>query len=827
MWSVGCKPFLLRMNVRNRFSDAVREEIRHQIVEADGNEVFFSGAINEAGVVVSVTTAARGDAHSVPVNYAEARKGSVLIHNHPSGNLHPSDADLRIASDCAENAQGFFIVNNNVSEVYVVMEPVKPVVITRLDEDRVAYYLSAEGPLAVSNPAYEERTVQLALTKNIARAFNDNAVGVFEAGTGVGKSFAYLVPSMLWALENKERVVISTGTINLQQQLIEKDVPLAQKIIGKPVKAVLVKGRQHYVCLRRLDDAGKERDLFSDDQETFDRIAAWAKESKTGNRADLSFMPPESVWSRVNSETDLCAGMRCAFREKCFVMRVRKEAADAQLLVVNHHLLFADVESRSSGIGYDDTAVLPPYRRLVFDEAHGIEDAATSFFSETLHRFKISRQLNLLFRTRKSAAAGFLFTVAALSVQEDHTAEAQAEIARIKNAFAVLEDAALEMMDRDFSVRLFAQNASRFGSVLAALSDVQRHIANLTALMREMIAEIPEDDADNAVVRETKSVLSRLDGMAALCKNFCGWDEHPESVYWIQRQRMNPELAKHYDSPFFVQLFQSPLDIAPLMHGGVFEPMSTVVCTSATLCIGGNFSFWQRRTGVGFVERERLLSGDFPSPFPYKKNLLFAVPNDAPFSDSEHFQPYLEDAIVRLIQAAGGRTLVLFTAYDSLRHACATARSRLHSLGMTVLKQGDDERFRLLNAFKDDTGSVLFATDSFWEGVDVPGDSLSQVIIVKLPFDVPSDPVFTARSELIQQRGGSPFMELSVPQAVIKFRQGVGRLIRRGDDRGVVVCLDRRIMEKRYGQIFLHSIPDCKRMYAPLNEILGAVGEMI
>ncbi|MDE5798461.1 MAG: helicase, partial [Treponemataceae bacterium] len=486
-------------------------------------------------------------------------------------------------------------------------------------------------------------------------------------------------------LENKERVVISTGTINLQQQLIEKDVPLAQKIIGKPVKAVLVKGRQHYVCLRRLDDAGKERDLFSDDQETFDRIAAWAKESKTGNRADLSFMPPESVWSRVNSETDLCAGMRCAFREKCFVMRVRKEAADAQLLVVNHHLLFADIESRSSGIGYDDTAVLPPYRRLVFDEAHGIEDAATSFFSETLHRFKISKQLNLLFRMRKSAAAGFLFTVAALSVQEDHTAEAQAEIARIKNAFAVLEDAALEMMDRDFSVRLFAQNASRFGSVLAALSDVQRHIANLTALMREMIAEIPEDDADNAVVRETKSVLSRLDGMAALCKNFCGWDEHPESVYWIQRQRMNPELAKHYDSPFFVQLFQSPLDIAPLMHGGVFEPMSTVVCTSATLCIGGNFSFWQRRTGVGFVERERLLSGDFPSPFPYKKNLLFAVPNDAPFSDSERFQPYLEDAIVRLIQAAGGRTLVLFTAYDSLRHACATARSRLHSLGMTVV----------------------------------------------------------------------------------------------------------------------------------------------
>ena len=827
LWSVGCKPFLLLMDAQNRFSEAVREEMRRQIIGADGNEVFFSGTVNEAGVVISVTVGARGGEHSVPVNHAEARNGSVLIHNHPSGNLHPSDADLRVASACAENAQGFFIVNNEVSDVYVVMEPVKPVVITRLDEDGVAHYLSAEGPFAASSPAYEERPVQLSLVRHIARAFNGSAVGVFEAGTGVGKSFAYLVPSMLWAVENKERVVVSTGTINLQQQLIEKDVPLAQKIIGRPCKAVLVKGRQHYVCLRRLDDAGKERDLFSEDQEQFDRIAAWAQETRTGSRSDLAFMPAETVWSRVNSEADLCAGMRCAFRERCFVMRVRKEAADANLLVVNHHLLFADIESRVSGAGYDDTAVLPPYRRLVLDEAHGIEDAATSFFGASLHRFKVTKQLNLLFRMRKSAAAGFLFTIAALSVQDDHTAEAQAEITRIKNAFAGLEDAATEMLGNDFSARLYAQSASRFAGVLDALAAVQRHIAGLTGIMRGMIADIPDDDTDNAVVHETKAVLTRLDGMTALCKNFCEWDEHPDSVYWIQRQRMNAAVAKNYESPFFIQLFQSPLDIAPLMHGGVFEPMETVVCTSATLGIGGTFSYWLRRTGAGYVDSERLLSGEFPSPFPYKQNLLLAVPDDAPFSGSEQFQPYIEDAIVRLIQAAGGRTLVLFTAYDSLRHACDTARSRLRLSGLTILRQGDDDRFRLLNAFKDDTSSVLFATDSFWEGVDVPGDSLSQVIIVKLPFGVPNDPVFAARSELIQKRGGSPFMELSVPQAVIQFRQGFGRLIRRSDDRGAVVCLDRRIMEKMYGRIFLSSIPDCKKLYAPLAEILAAVADMI
>ena len=827
MQSFDCEPFLLLMDARDRFSDAVREEMKRQIIGADGNEVFFVGMINEAGIVISVTVAARGDEHSVPINYAESRKGSVLIHNHPSGNLHPSGADLQIASDCSDRAQGFFIVNNDVSEVYVVMEPIKPTIIHELDEDAAAYFLSADGPLAASSPAYEERPVQLELIKKIARSFNKNAVGVFEAGTGVGKSFAYLVPSMLWAVQNKERVVVSTGTINLQQQLIEKDIPLAQKIIGKPLKAVLVKGRQNYVCLRRLDDAGRDRDLFSEDQELFDKIASWAKETKTGSRTDLAFMPPEGVWSRVNSEADACMGMRCKFRDQCFVMKVRKDAADANLLVVNHHLLFADIESRMSGAGYDDTAVLPPYRRLVFDEAHGIEDAATSFFSESLTRFKIIKQLNLLFRTRKSSAAGFLFTIGALATQEDRTAEAEEAIGQVKNALQRLEMDALNLLEQDYTIRLFSQNATRFAPVFQSLAGLQRHIAKLTGVIREMIETIPEDDRDNPAVWETKSVLRRLDDAVGVCKNFAEWDEHSDSVFWVQKQRLPPAIAKNYDSPFYPQFFQTPLDIAPLMNNGVFEPMETVVCTSATLSIDGTFNFWKRRTGVGFIEQERLLSGEFPSPFPYKKNLLLAIPNDAPFSDNEQFQPYIEDAIVRLIQAAGGRTLVLFTAYDSLRHACDTARTRLRLSGMTILKQGDDERFRLLTAFKDDTSSVLFATDSFWEGVDVPGDALSQVIIVKLPFGVPSDPVFAARSELIQKRGGNPFMELSVPQAVIKFRQGFGRLIRRGDDRGVVVCLDRRIMEKMYGRIFLNSIPDCKKMYEPLNTILGAVGDFI
>ena len=807
------------MEINKRFSPSVREEMRRQIESAGGNEVFFAGNIDAEGVVVSVVAGSRGNADTVPVNFSFAREASVLIHNHPSGNLQPSGADLMVASDASEKAQGFYIVNNSVSEVYVVMEPIKPTVTKKLDSDETAVYLSKSGPLAKISPYFEERPSQIELVKEIAHTFNDEAVGVFEAGTGVGKSFAYLVPSMLWALVNRDRVVISTGTINLQQQLSEKDIPQAEKIIGKKVKSILVKGRQNYVCLRRLSELGAERDLFSDETEIFDKIASWAKESKTGSKSDLSFLPPENLWQRINSEADACMGMRCKFREKCFVMKVRKEAADANILVVNHHMLFADIESRMNGAGYDDTAVLPPYKRIVFDEAHGIEDAATSFFSNSLNRFRILKQLNLIYRQRKASSTGYVFTLSALSKIEDKSDLVKNEIERAKESIASLEETAAAVLGREFNIRLFEGTAPRFSELIKKIIALQKNLATICGIMREIIDGIDEDDLDNSVIYESKAVLRRLDTMVEVCQNFVSWEEHAESVFWIGAKRLPPAMAKNLDNPMYYEFNETPLDIAPLMNKGVFEPMKSIVCTSATISISKSFDFWKKRVGINFIEKERVKSGEFASPFPYEKNMFFAVPSDAPFPDNENFQNFIEDAIVHLIEAAGGKTLVLFTAYDSLRHACDTVRTRLRSSGITVLKQGDDDRFRLLSQFKDDVSSCLFATDSFWEGVDVPGESLSLVIIVKLPFGVPSDPVFAARSEQISKKGGFPFMELSVPQAVIKFRQGFGRLIRRGDDKGAVVALDRRIIEKSYGRMFTESIPKCEIVYKPISEI--------
>ena len=816
------------MEINRRFSDNARAEMRAQIKNASGNEVFFSGLINESGVVVSVSVGARGSLNSVPVNFSQKRNCSVLIHNHPSGNLQPSDADLMVASDCSENAQGFYIINNEVSEVYVVMEPVLPRVVKKLDSEKVAFYLSKNGPLAKKSADYEERPVQLELVKKIVSALNDNKIGIFEAGTGVGKSFSYLIPSMLWAVENKERVVVSTGTINLQQQLVEKDIPAAEKIVGKKIKAVLVKGRQNYLCLRRLDETGKERDLFNEEQEIFDKIFEWSKNTPTGSRSDLSFMPSENIWQKVNSEADACMGMKCPFREKCFVMKVRKEAADANILVVNHHILFADIESRLEGAGFEDTAVLPPYKRIVFDEAHGIEDAATSFFSNQINRFKIQKQLNLLYRTRRGTVAGFLFTLLSLSFSEENADSLIEGVNQIKVALNGLEDAALALLEHEYTLRLFKNTQTQFVNVLHSMSVLQKHIADFTGNVRKLFDCIPEEAKDSPVLYETKSVLRRLEDSAVVLGSFLSWSEHPDFVYWIQKSKLSSAVSKNVENPYYVQFIQTPLDISQTMNKGVFEPMDSVICTSATLSIGKSFNYWKKHAGVFFAEEERILEGEFPSPFPYKTNVLFAVARDAPFPENAfEYQRYIEDSIVRLICAAGGKTLVLFTSYESLKHACDIARNALRLSGIKILRQGDDDRFRLLKIFREDKTSVLFATDSFWEGVDVPGDSLSQVIIAKLPFGVPNNPVFAAKSEMIQQRGGSSFMELSVPDAVIKFRQGFGRLMRRNSDKGAIVVLDKRIVEKQYGRIFTSSVPETKKMYDTVENIAQAVAALI
>ena len=699
--------------------------------------------------------------------------------------------------------------------------------ITPVDCEEAGGFISKGGALSTLSDQFEERPVQIELLKNIAKAFNQNHIGVFEAGTGVGKSYAYLIPSVLWAIQNKERVIISTGTINLQQQLCEKDIPAVEKILGRKIKFILMKGRQNYICKRRLMETASVLDLFEDETEEIKKIADWEETTKTGSKSDMSFMPSDNAWTKVNSESDACMGKRCPFFNECYVMKVRKQAASASIIVVNHHLLFADIESRMSGIGYDEPSVLPPYRRIIFDEAHGIENAATSFFSESVNRFKLTKLVNQMYRKRKSMEFGHLCSIAVFSKNEDKVQEAYELTSRIKKAISNLELAAKDLMNNEYSMRLFEGTARQFGPFIVQTNELADALGNFTNLVRLIIEGVSDEDKEAAPFWEAKIILRRLDSYVILLKNFALWDEKRQNVYWIQKKRLPPDLARSSDDPDYVILTETPLDISNLMNMGVYEEMSSVICTSATLKTGRDFKYWCSRTGISYTDPERVNCNSFDSPFPYDKNMLFAVPSDAPLPDRPEFQQWIEMAIPRLISAAEGRTLVLFTSYESLRSSHNTTVHMLKGFSGLIMKQGDDDNSKLLEKFKNDNESVLFATDSFWQGVDIPGESLSQVIIVKLPFTVPNDPVFVARSEAIEKRGGNSFMEMSVPEAVIKFRQGIGRLIRRSDDRGVVTVLDRRVYEKRYGTSFIQSMPDCKKTYDTLDETCKTINRFI
>lgn len=815
------------MEISKYLSEDVRAYIKSAISEASGNEVFFTGTVDENALVCSAKVGSRGNKNTVPVNFSDERDCSVLIHNHPSGVLIPSDADLAVASNASEYGKGFYIINNDVTDIYVVVECVVPKKITKLDSEETGLIISDGGRLSEISESFEERPSQIELIKKITDSFNDEKIGIFEAGTGVGKSFAYLIPSFLWALKNNEKVVVSTGTINLQQQLCEKDIPFVEKILNQKIKYVLMKGRQNYVCLRRLNDASGVLDLFEDESKEIAAIKEWAETSSTGSRSELAVIPPENIWSKVNSDSDVCMGMRCPFHSECFVMKVRREAAGANLIVVNHHLLFADIESRLSGAGYDDAVVLPPYRHIIFDEAHGIENAATSFFSESFTRFSLNRILNQLYRRRKNTFSGFLCTVALLSSEEQRIDEAASILEKIKTAILNAEIAAKDLLGTEFSLRFCERTARSSGPLFVALGELARSLSSFAELTRTIMENVAPEDKDIPAFWEAKSQLRRLDDNVILISSFSKWMEKTDCVFWIQKKRLSSSIQKDSSESEYIVFTQTPLEISKTMNAGVFEKMKTVICTSATLKTGRDFYYWMRRTGVTLCDEEKVSLGEFPSPFPYKSNMIFAVPKDAPFPDSPDFQQFTHFALSNLIRAAEGRTLVLFTSYESLKNAYSAVSALLRDSSFKIMKQGDDDSSRLLDAFKKETESVLFATDSFWQGVDIPGESLSQVIIVKLPFSVPNDPVFMARSEAIEKRGGSSFRELSVPEAVIKFRQGIGRLIRRSDDRGAVVILDRRIAEKSYGSIFMANVPECKKMYAPLIEISKEIKNFI
>ncbi len=777
--------------------------LREAIEEISGNEVFAIGACDKSGMISEVEIVARGSVSSVPALESWFEKGSVLIHNHPSGNLLPSEADVEVAAQAGSYGVGSYIVDNDVAYAFVIAEPVRQKPERRLDCEDIGAVLEYGGKLSRIMPSFEPRESQVLLARDAAAILNDGGILAAEAGTGVGKSFAYLVPSLAWAIANDTRVVISTATINLQDQLFTKDIPIIASMFKKPVKSVLVKGRSNYLCKQRLGEAIAEEGIFLKEDDSLKKILDWDNSGGSGDRADIPFSVEDSLWSRVCSESESCLALHCGFREKCHVLQVRKNAASAQVIVVNHHLLFADIASRNRSSGGEQTAILPSYSALILDEAHSLESSATSLFTEEFTKFSIFRHVSRLKRSSKTRTSGLLPRLAKLpDIDRASLDKAENALKPLQNTMAELENEALRMLSSVSARRLKPADAQAWRGLTERCEQLQQGLLAVSSALASSLANVEATLSNEALIAEAKLLMRSMNDTAVLASRFKDYPQEEDIVFWIQKEQ-----AQRKDP--FISFNATPLDVAPLLEKTVFKKIPAIICTSATLAIGGSFHYWMQRSGID-PKKQAVTARIYRSPFPFSSNALLAIDKESPSPQKspQAFKDYVITAIPRLVLASRGRALVLFTSYDLLNAAYAAAEPLLTQAGLPCLRQGMDSRSRLLSMFKEDIPSVLFATDSFWEGVDAPGETLSQVIITKLPFRVPNDPVPEARAEAIEKSGKNAFMEISLPEAIIKFKQGFGRLIRHSEDRGAVVVLDSRLVHASYGQLFINSLPE-------------------
>lgn len=798
---------------------------------AGGREVCFVCTLDIHGVIQTVRVVARGSVAAVLALPGIANRGDMLVHNHPSGTLSPSDADMAVAARLHDDGIGFGIIDNMATKLYVVVEVPKEQNYAALDLESIDADLGAHGMIAARHERYEDRASQRAMAARIGRTFNDGGVALLEAGTGVGKSLAYLVPALRWSAANNERTIVSTNTINLQEQLVRKDLPFLQKALtDQKVRFALLKGWRNYLCLNRLEQARMSgNSLFEEGTEAdLDAIAAWSDRTADGSLSDLPIAPKPEVWDEVVAEPDLCQRMHCKFWDRCFVFKARRIAANSDVIVVNHHLLMSDLAVRRTTGNWGDAAVLPAYARLIIDEGHHLEDAAAAHLGANVSNRGMQRLFNRLERRGKGllpTLTGHLVKtssdmLSAASLDQVHNRLYPAvERARARSA-SLFELLSTMMTGTESTVRLtdeFATHPIWKGGLAVALEDVLADleiIFDALRIIRErMEASEREDEALNALVAEVRAVSRRLTGAGDALAQTLNPPPGNGSVRWLE--------AKGRDQG--VTAASVPLDLAPMLRDDLFARAKTTVVTSATLATDPAFDFLKKRLGLeGALEPYTEI---FPSPFRFDRQALLAIPDDLPTPNADPIAH--SRAVVRLatdlVEASNGGVFVLFTSHREVRSAAVAMRTAGLDRKWPLLVHGEEQRDSLLTRFRDSGRGVLLGTSSFWEGVDVPGDALRGLLIAKLPFRVPTEPITAARCEAIEAAGGDAFAEYMVPHASLRLKQGFGRLIRSATDRGVVMIADSRVVSKGYGQTLLDALPPARRLIAPVAEVVAQV----
>jgi len=650
-------------------------------------------------------------------------------------------------------------------------------------------FFAPGGVLAQAHPAYEFRRGQLQMAQAVEQALEEKRHLIVEAGTGTGKTLAYLLP----VIRSGKRVIISTGTKNLQEQLFYKDIPFLEQTLypngeGK-LNVCYMKGRNNYLCKKKLADLTDQPVLSGlEEIEHYRAIAAWEKTTRSGDRAELASLPEASaLWHKLDARSDTCLGRKCSAFETCFITEMHRRAQESDIIIVNHHLFFADLAIKQESEYAPDAGILPEVGAVIFDEAHELEDVAGSYFGVSLSNQRL----------------------------EELARDVEASLMRNKMLSAAVVGAVRSLRERSqlfFSVLPQGEGRFAFDNRRAFMEENGDQFIALQQSLQRLGSELQNLPSKS----EEVFTFSRRAQELQVQLGFLMESEDHNTVFWIERRGRGFSPRRHQDaepaketSPGGlggrqnVYLQATPIDVAPILQRTLFEPLETAVLTSATLAVGGGFDYMRRRLGLEHV-REVVL----PSHFDYQKQALFYVPPDLPDPRTPQFAAKAADRVRRLLEITRGRAFVLFTSYAQMNEVY---QRLLGELEFPMLLQGNAPKSALLEEFRLTPHAVLFATSSFWQGVDVQGQQLSCVIIDRLPFAVPSDPVVAARVKSIDAEGGNAFFQYQVPAAVITLKQGFGRLIRSLHDRGLLTLLDNRILKKAYGRTFVESLPAYRR----------------